>query len=263
MSENIAAALSKAQAEFPEIHRTRSVTVRTKTGGSYSYSYAPHPEITRAIKEAMAANGLAVAQPLSHIDGRPAIRTILTHESGEFLEDICPLPLLGGESAQEIGSAITYMRRYALTAILGIATEDDDDGAAASTRKLEPEYAAHKSAGEPTATRPASEPEPNDGSAESGVFASPAERLVQTAMAAQTAREHPSGPPQDDGKPENVVLTFGKHKGQPLRLIPRPYLEWLTGKFEAKTSEQRRILMAAQELLGAGKTEDPYPDIPF
>ena len=132
MSATIAAALAKAQSEFPPIERRKTVTVTTKTGGQYKFAYAPLDEILAAVKPVLSGNGLALSQLLSNLDGRPALRTMLLHASGEFLEDVCPLPVNGGESAQEIGSAITYLRRYAAVAILGIATEEDDDGNAAS-----------------------------------------------------------------------------------------------------------------------------------
>src|SRR3990167_4215492 len=132
MSAELAAALAKAQSEFPPIERRKTVTVTTKTGGQYKFAYAPLDEILAAVKPALSENGLALSQLLSNLDGKPALRTMLLHASGGFLEDICPLPVNGGESAQEIGSAITYLRRYAAVAILGIATEEDDDGNAAS-----------------------------------------------------------------------------------------------------------------------------------
>lgn len=70
-------------------------------------------------------------------------------------------------------------------------------------------------------------------------------------------------PPEDDGKPENVRLSFGKHKGQALGEVPSQYLEWLVGNFQPKTSEQNRIITAAQELLGMNPFSMPVDDIPF
>ncbi len=118
----LAAALAKAQSTFPPIKRDKVVTVKTKTGGSYTFAYAPLEAILEAVREPLASNGLAFVQA---IDTDELVTTLL-HSSGAFLEAHTRLP----ESAdiQAFGSAITYLRRYALQAMLGIATEEDDDG---------------------------------------------------------------------------------------------------------------------------------------
>lgn len=131
MSE-LAKALVKAQSEFPPIGRSRDVKVQTKTGGSYTFSYAPLDEILNVVRPVLAKNGLAVSQLLGNVSGQPALKTILLHEGGEVLQDSCPLPANGSLSAQEFGSLVTYFRRYGLVTVLGIATEEDDDGNHAS-----------------------------------------------------------------------------------------------------------------------------------
>lgn len=101
------------------------------------------------------------------------------------------------------------------------------------------------------------------GTGDSG--ASPAEEIVGAARDAQQRQQHPNGEPADDGKPENVVITFGKHKGLPLGQVPEGYLEWLIKNFEARNAEQRRVLAAAHELV-VGQPPFPDPaddDIPF
>jgi hypothetical protein len=117
----LALSLSKAQAAFPPIVRDKEVAVR-----SYSYKYAPLDAILAAVREPLATNGLAIAQLLEGAD----LLTLLLHESGASLSARTPLP--PWEGVQQYGSMVTYIRRYALTAMLGIATEDDDDGEAAA-----------------------------------------------------------------------------------------------------------------------------------
>ena len=117
----LAAALAKAQASFPPIVRDKEVA-----GRSYSYKYAPLDAILAAVREPLSTNGLAIAQPLEGAD----LVTLLLHESGATLTARTPLPPWDG--VQQYGSMVTYIRRYALTAMLGIATEDDDDGEAAA-----------------------------------------------------------------------------------------------------------------------------------
>jgi hypothetical protein len=118
----LAAALAKAQTQFPAITRDKHVTVRTKDGGSYSFDYAPLDTIIAAVRGPLAANGLAVAQVLDEGD----LITMLMHESGVVLSGRVSLP--AADNIQGLGSAITYLRRYALQAVLGIAAEEDDDG---------------------------------------------------------------------------------------------------------------------------------------
>jgi uncharacterized protein (DUF3820 family) len=81
-------------------------------------------------------------------------------------------------------------------------------------------------------------------------------------MAAQgAAREERR--PTDDGSPQNVTITFGKHKDKKLGEVPSGYLDWLVANFEAKSPEQRRILMAAEAMVKGENFVIPDDDIPF
>jgi hypothetical protein len=143
---SLAGALAKAQAAFPPIPRDKEVEVKTRTGGTYTFRYAPLDTIFAAVRGPLSANGLAIAQLL---DG-PDLVTVLLHESGATLTARSPLPHADGETVQQYGSAITYLRRYALQAILGIASEEDDDGNAASGNVAKPRARARP---EPPASR--------------------------------------------------------------------------------------------------------------
>jgi len=130
------AALAAAQGEFPSIPKTKEVEVKTKTGGSYSYSYAPLETILGAVRPTLTKYGLALAQIPEDIGNGPALRTELRHKGGGLISG--SFPLLGApDNMQALGSALTYIRRYAVVAILGIATEEDDDGRRASEAKPE------------------------------------------------------------------------------------------------------------------------------
>lgn len=152
MSEQVAQALVAAQADFPQLERSKTVTVRgmnRKTGREYEYTfaYAPFDAIIAAVRPVLAQHKLAISQALSHLDGQLALRTVILHESGERIEDVCPIPVGPDATSQEVGSAITYLRRYALCAILGLVAEDDDDGNAASGNRIV--SARRRGAGEP------------------------------------------------------------------------------------------------------------------
>jgi hypothetical protein len=124
---SLAAALAKAQGAFPAISRDKEVTVQTKMGGSYKFKYAPLDSILNAVRKPLAKNGLAITQLLDAGD----LVTMLLHSEGASLSGRVPLPQIDG-NVQAFGSAITYLRRYSIQAILGIAAEEDDDGNQAS-----------------------------------------------------------------------------------------------------------------------------------
>ena len=100
-------------------------------------SYATLASIYAACRPALAANGLAVVQAMSDgPNGRLALTTRLLHASGEWMESTCTVAA-DKAGAQALGSAATYLRRYALVSMLGIATGEDDDGEAAEERPAE------------------------------------------------------------------------------------------------------------------------------
>jgi len=116
---NIYQALASFQNECPVIHKD------TK---GYNYTYADFPAILEIVNPLLAKHGLGFTQPL---DGK-AVKTILFHiESGDTLESSIDIPqdveLAGMNQFQVLGSAITYLRRYALASILGIVTDKDND----------------------------------------------------------------------------------------------------------------------------------------
>lgn len=127
---NLAAALVAFQTAMPKVHKGKTANVPTKAGGSYSYTYADLADVVEAATPHLTANGLAfTARPRRSEQGDYELAGVLTHTSGEEVEG--SLPILG-RTAQEIGSSITYGRRYLLGCMTGIVTDDDDDGSTAS-----------------------------------------------------------------------------------------------------------------------------------
>jgi len=138
LQPELAAALVAFQASAPTINKGRTALIPTKSGGSYSYKYADLSDIWDAIREPLKANGLAVTQSLTGgSSGFLGIRTTVWHQSGQHMSDTVELAITS-RTPQEVGSQVTYFKRYALSALLGLSTEDDDDGAAASRRAVEP-----------------------------------------------------------------------------------------------------------------------------
>src|SRR5688572_8844311 len=116
---NIATALIEAQAEFPDVPKTKEVIVQSQKG-SYTFKYAPLEKMLPLIRPVLTKHGLGFTQGA---DGEFLVTTIF-HISGEWLSH--RMPLENNPYAQQYGSQFTYRRRYSLKAALGIETDDDD-----------------------------------------------------------------------------------------------------------------------------------------
>lgn len=148
-------ALVKAQEEFPSIGRDKSVKVTSKSGASYTFKYAPLDSIMAKVGPVLAQNGLALTQPFGVSEqGGPILETMLIHTDGSMIRSQLPLPVHQGATAQELGSLITYCRRYAIVAILGLATEDDDDANHASGNTVQARQDRSQATGDGQASDP-------------------------------------------------------------------------------------------------------------
>lgn len=126
--DKLAIALAKFQGSLEQPSLNSEVEVETKMGGKYKFKYADLSECKRAAKQPLAENELAVCQL---IEDDYSIRTILLHSSGQWISSKVRMPS-NTANAQSIGSAITYAKRYAFCAILGIVADDDEDANIAS-----------------------------------------------------------------------------------------------------------------------------------
>ena len=119
----IAPALMLFQSKAPKI-------VKDTTNPFFKSKYATLDGILDTIRPELANAGLSVIQ----LPSASGLSTMILHISGEFIEDTVPMPTFA--KAQEFGAAMTYYRRYALCAALGIAAEEDDDGNAVSAKPI-------------------------------------------------------------------------------------------------------------------------------
>lgn len=134
--ETLAPALVAALADLTTIEAARTAKIEMAKGGSYTYKYADITDAIKLTRPVLAAHGLVALTPVhAHGDGL-ACTVILLHTSGEKLE-LGPFPFPHGRDAQATGSMVTYHRRYALVAALGMAAGDDDDGQSAAPRERE------------------------------------------------------------------------------------------------------------------------------
>lgn len=121
-----AAAFLAAQKEFPPIAKTKTADM-----GNYQYKFADLGDVLAEALPILHKNGLSLSQPLVSADGRVGVGTRLYHESGH-VEEFGELLLSAGNTPQTAGSALTYARRYAACAALGIVADEDDAGRSAS-----------------------------------------------------------------------------------------------------------------------------------
>ncbi len=128
----LAAALAAAQAELPVVAKRHVARVPTRSGGEYTYKYADLEDVVSASRPVLAKHGLAVMQMTGFAEGHDTLTTRVMHRSGQWAESTMRL-LLATESPQAQGSALTYARRYAWCAALGIVAEEDDDAQVAET----------------------------------------------------------------------------------------------------------------------------------
>lgn len=127
----VAAAFVAAVGKLEDIKRDR-----TANAGTYSYKYADLGDALGHARPILAAEGLALTQSVTIESREVHVWTTVLHKSGQWFTTK-PVSLPAGNTAQAAGSGITYARRYAAMATLGLAT-DDDDGAAAGTRETPP-----------------------------------------------------------------------------------------------------------------------------
>ena len=117
--KQIATALVKAQMEM-------STPKKGSVNPFFKNKYADLNDVLEAVVPALNNNGIVVLQPLVNIEGKNFVKTVLMHESGEIFESLAEIFCTKQNDAQSYGSGISYARRYALSSICGIGSEDDD-----------------------------------------------------------------------------------------------------------------------------------------
>ena len=101
-----------------------------KDSKGYGYSYTSFESLTRYLRPLLTKHGLGFIQTSTTDGDRIGVTTRLIHKSGEWVEDTFTVPLVTlakMNDYQVAGSAITYLKRYGLSAIVGIASDEDAD----------------------------------------------------------------------------------------------------------------------------------------
>lgn len=126
--KELATALSKVQGEL-------TYAKKDSANPFFKSRYADLESVWDACRDLLARNGLSIIQmPGNYFEGRMWLITRLCHNSGEWIEQEMSVPVQKAD-AQGAGSALTYMRRYALAAFIGVVQADDDGNAASQPIK--------------------------------------------------------------------------------------------------------------------------------
>jgi len=122
----ISADLVKVMAEVKDV---------VKNSSGYGYKYASLDEVLKMVRPIAAKNNIAILQSSELQEGIVKVETTLLHSSGEYIVSEVQAPyieLKGMNSYQSLGAAITYLRRYSLSNVFAISSEEDTDANATS-----------------------------------------------------------------------------------------------------------------------------------
>ena len=152
----LAAALAKAQGEFPAIPKNKIVDFLPRDKPRVHYKYADLADIISATTPALSKYGLAVFQDLLYIDKELILETTIMHSSGQFKTGTYPVIMC--DKPQEQGAQITYSRRYSLSGALGIQSDEDTDGGAPNDLPPDERSKPKTSGNVPKTTPPQAQP---------------------------------------------------------------------------------------------------------
>lgn len=245
MSTNITPEFAKAYAEA--VSHTRDV-VADATNPFHKNSYATLGAHIQATKAIFAKYGLAIVQfPVSNSvnRGEIGVETMVIHESGGYFSRTILMPVAEGVKGQDVGSLISYLRRYAIASVANLATSDDDG---------EADRQAHD--------QPMKQVNMNHFQREQKAIEKAYEKINDNAEIKKPI----------SGNPDlSIVLHFGKNKGKTLGELPKNSLDWYIKEFQAKPyngklSPQDVALREALDRLAQGNTKpeaDTSDDVPF
>lgn len=117
-TKDLMGALAKAQGSM-------AGAVKDSSNPFFKSKYADLASVWDACRQPLALNGLSISQMTNFVGEEICLVTILGHSSGQWIKSVTPLPL-EKRDPQTLGKCITYCRRYALAAMVGVYQEDDD-----------------------------------------------------------------------------------------------------------------------------------------
>lgn len=200
----------------------------------FKSKYAPLPDILKQVRPLLNKHGLILIQNTgSNEEGLPFVQTILVDEKGEGSIESDKLILRPEKkSVQGIGSAITYGRRYQLSALLGISSEDDNDG----NEEEEAKQAQQKKPGQPM-----KKPKPTG-----------------KAQPKKQPMKKPKPTPAKDDEPETMDMTPVNLK--PLLGINTELDTWIHTVEDVGVTK-KEVLTFCQDLLGKELEMDEFKQV--
>jgi len=236
----LATALAKAQAKIRG-------AVKDSANPFFKSSYADLQSVWDAIREPLAANGLAVVQTTDTNEaGQLQLVTTLMHSSGQWIQGRFPiLPLK--QEPQAIGSATSYARRYALAALVGVYQTDDDAEQAqarvATTSNKAPSVSSSNTGPKPASKQLAPEPVPALGLIKT--LPSEAQQVI-----AETIDKSLSRGTGGFGAPFDLIISKGQFAGKQVQELS---LEEAEGYFKHIDGELRAVNRSPSTLRGPGR----------
>lgn len=216
--KELATALAKAQGEFQAVKKDCE-------NPFFKSSYADLASVVATVKPVMAKYGLSVCQLPSLGAKGPIVTTVLLHSSGEWLSSELEVPAVKPD-AQGIGSALTYGRRYALSAILGVASEDDDDGNRASHDNYQPKAKSAPRAAESAKSAP---PQPSPPPSDEATVTFPAPEIMGNEISGTVVSVRRATPKTGKGQYLQIgiaghrsMVCFDPHLFNDLEAIKKP-----------------------------------------
>ena len=228
ITPELASALVKAIAETKDVKADA-------TNPFHKNSYATLGAHLEATKGIFSKHGLAIVQFPFGDAHNVGINTMVIHKDGGHVEHYVTLPVSDGFKGQDAGSLFSYLRRYAIASVAGLATTDDDAEGDRAVRSA-----------------------PQPATYSTGVFAKPA-----PAVAVSNGVVHAD-------EDLNLVIHFGKNKGKTLGELPANSLDWYIKEFQpkpynGKISPQDVALREALDRLASkrGGSSEPEDNAPF
>ena len=131
----MATALAKMQAEFKTIPHNKLVEVRKKGTGTlqYSYDYTTYDAMLDFVRPIMAKHQFSLTNSTEMREKGLTLTAVLMYANGESISSTLPVKVTG--NAQDLGSELSYMKRYAAACVLGLAFEEEDDDANPQNRQ--------------------------------------------------------------------------------------------------------------------------------
>lgn len=134
--------ISKIAPALLSAQKAITFAARDATNPAFRSKYADLPSVVSAVKTALNEAGIVFMQaPTDNTPGTLSLTTRLIHESGEWIEDTATTPFVK-QDPQGYGSAITYLRRYALAAMTGVYQDDDDDDGNQASKPVQKQTSA-------------------------------------------------------------------------------------------------------------------------